>query len=620
MSSLPPLVTIEDLHAIESVPLDERDIARTTYALLASAAETWPDRPAATFIPDPADFTRSVTWTYTELRAVVDRIASVLIDMGVEREDAVTLMSPNTGMLLAATLAAEAVGIAAPISSAFDADRVAHLLRTTGSRHLIAAGPELDAGLWSLLSDVARDLGLISLLALRPDDPRGPAPELTPVAGVRTGYLEDLAAAAAATPLGERAPRPTDIAAYFHTGGTTGDPKIAAHTHLNEAVTAWSISVAGSIEEASTILAGLPMFHVNAVVVTVISPMVSGGHAVWPGPAGYRDPALYGSFWKIVEHYRPMTMSAVPTVYAVLTTVSVDADISSLEYPVVGASPLADAVRAGFKEHTGLDLCEGYGLTEATCASSATPRGQVRAGTVGRRLPYQQVKAVSFAEDGTVADLPAGETGDIVISGPAVFAGYLRTSRTGRALDTGSDVVEGWLRTGDLGSVSADGFVTLNGRSKDLIIRGGHNIDPRVIEDALLAHPEVSAAGAVGRPDKKAGEVPVAFVVLAPEAEADEASLGAWAAEHIDEPAARPKTVTVLPVLPMTAVGKPFKPGLRELAAVAAAGEDVGGLDVEVSAAHRAGRLVVTVTGSPEATSSAVERLAGHAFVVEAER
>ena len=125
----------------------------------------------------------------------------------------------------------------------------------------------------------------------------------------------------------------------------------------------------------------------------------------------------------------------------------------------------------------------------------------------------------------------------------------------------------GWLDTGDLARVDEDGFVHLAGRAKDLIIRGGHNIDPAVIENALLAHPEVTAAQAVGRPDVHAGEVPVAFVTLAPGAETTPEELGAWAAQRVPEQAAAPKSVTVLDTLPVTHVGKPFKPALRAEAA-----------------------------------------------------
>jgi fatty-acyl-CoA synthase len=157
------------------------------------------------------------------------------------------------------------------------------------------------------------------------------------------------------------------------------------------------------------------------------------------------------------------------------------------------------------------------------------------------------------------------------------------------------------LNTGDLGQVDPDGYVYLTGRAKDLIIRGGHNIDPRVIEDALLRHPAVVAAAAVGRPDRHAGEVPVAYVVLTDPDRFDEDELLAWAATAIGEPAARPKRIHRLDEIPVTAVGKQYKPALSADAAARAVTEalaDAGVLAGGVSAGHQDGRLVVTVTGA----------------------
>jgi AMP-binding enzyme len=183
----------------------------------------------------------------------------------------------------------------------------------------------------------------------------------------------------------------------------------------------------------------------------------------------------------------------------------------------VGASPLPAAVRDGFQTSTGITLVEGCGLTEATCASARTFPNVRRPGSVGQRLPYQRMRAVRVAADGTWEDVPAGETGLLVISGPTVFPGYV-TGRTedGYVLDGLGKLREGWLDTGDLARVDRDGFVYLAGRAKDLIIRGGHNIDPAIVEDALLAHPQVTAASAVGRLDVHASEVLVAYVTLAP--------------------------------------------------------------------------------------------------------
>jgi len=183
-----------------------------------------------------------------------------------------------------------------------------------------------------------------------------------------------------------------------------------------------------------------------------------------------------------------------------------------------------------------------------------------------------------------------------------VFAGYVTDPSLGGPRVSREGVVrDGWLDTGDLGRVDAGGFVYLTGRGKDLIIRGGHNIDPRVIEEALLRHPAVAAAAAVGRPDRHSGEVPVAYVVPARPGRFDEAELLAWADTAIGEPAARPKHIYSISAIPVTAVGKQFKPALAADAAVRAVTEALataGLTDARAAAAHEDGRLVLTVTGA----------------------
>jgi len=581
----------------------------STYDLLLGAATSWPDGVATQWIPDPGEHTRCLSWTYTELAGTVTRIANALTALGVRRADAVTLSGANTSMLYAATLAAQAAGIAAPVNPALSAERTAGLIRQTGSRVLVAAGPELDPQLWQRLLGVARQAGMTAVLALRPDGAHGDPPALGTAGGGGTAghgplvaYLDDLIAAQPADHLAAGGPGAEDLAAFVHTGGTTGAPKIAAQTHASQLACARGIALCSGLAPGEGMLGGLPLFHVNALIVTGIAPVFSGARVVWPGPAGYRDKALYARFWRIVEHYRIAAMSAVPTVYGALAQVPVDADISSLRLPIVGASPLPSSVREAFARHTGCRLLEGYGLTEATCASTWTRPGEERPGSVGRALPGQRVKAVRIGDDGSWADCAPGQTGVLAIGGPAVFAGYVTGHDAGGPQVSRKGVVrDGWLDTGDLGRVDADGFVYLTGRAKDLIIRGGHNIDPKVIEEALLAHPGVAAAAAVGRPDRHSGEVPVAYVVPAGPGGLDEADLLAWAATAIGEPAARPKHIYPVDAIPVTTVGKQFKPALAADAAARAVTEALAAAGLpraRATAAHEDGRLVLTVTGA----------------------
>ncbi|MFJ7057905.1 acyl-CoA synthetase [Streptomyces microflavus] len=555
------------LTTVESIALEDRGLPGSTYDVLARAAALWPDRPALTMLPSAEQWTRGETVSFEQLRDQVHRIANLFHRHGVCRTTAVGLLTPNAGLLPATLLAAQLTGCAAPVNPALAAEHAERLLDLGGARVLVAAGPELDADAWRTARTAAASLRCSALFALRPVGAPDAAPELERVEGVHVAYLH-VAAAAQQAELhpGVVPPKAGDLAAYFHTGGTTGAPKLAAHTHANEVTDAWMIAANSELDSDSVLFAGLPLFHVNALVVTLLAPLLRGQHTVWAGPLGYREPALFAVIWKIVERFRIATMSAVPTVYARLAQVPLDADITSLRFAIVGASPLPPAVRAAFEHHTGVSLCQGYGLTEATCGSARSfLHEHQRPEAAGQRMPYQQVKTVRIDGDGHWHDLPQGEPGILAISGPTVFSGYVvGHDDTGPRLDPLGSVRDGWLNTGDLARVDPDGFIHLIGRAKDLIIRGGHNIDPAVIEDVLLAHPAVTGASAVGRPDPHSGEVPVAYVTLRPDTTGtgpDE--LIDFAAQHVPERAAAPKDVIVLSALPLTVIGKPSKVPLR---------------------------------------------------------
>ena len=488
-----------DLAVIETVPIHERGLPESTYALLARAARRWPGRPVITVLPGAARWREPARRTFAELLAEVHRYANLLHQLGVRRTDAVALMSPNCAELIPATLAAQLAGIAAPLNGNLSPAHLAELLRRSSARVLITAGPELAPDTWASAQALARDGMIEAILVLTPTAAAGAPERLPTINGVPAGYLARLSASMNPAAFDGEPPRSSDLAALFHTGGTTGAPKLAAHTHANEVTDAWMLAANSLLDQESVIFAALPLFHVNALVVTVLTPLLKGQDAVWAGSLGYRDPALYGEFWKIVEHYRIAAMSAVPTVYAVLAQCPVNADISSLRYAMVGAAPLPAAVRDSFQAQTGTTLVEGYGLTEATCVSARSFPDAPRPGSVGQRLPYQRLKVIRIGEDGTWEDLPPGHTGVLAISGPTVFPGYV-TGRDehGPILDGLGKLAGGWLDTGDLARVDADGFVHLAGRAKDLINRGGHNIDPALIEEALLAHPQVTGPAPSG--------------------------------------------------------------------------------------------------------------------------
>ena len=268
---------------------------------------------------------------------------------------------------------------------------------------------------------------------------------------------------------------------------------------------------------------------------------------------------------EIVAHHRVNSFSAVPTVYASLLQVPVGSnDVRTLDHGLCGAAPMPTEVFRAFEERTGITILEGYGLTEGTCVSSLNPPGgERRVGSIGLRLPGQAMKAVVLdAKGGFVRDCEVDEVGTIVVSGPNVFLGY-RDPAQDRELWVDCGDGRRWLNTGDLGRQDAEGYFWLTGRRKELIIRGGHNIAPAAIEEPLHRHPAVAVAAAVGRPDAHAGELPVAYVQPKPGAAVTEAELIAFLGREIGERAAVPKRVHLVSGMPMTSVGKIFKPELR---------------------------------------------------------
>ena len=314
------------------------------------------------------------------------------------------------------------------------------------------------------------------------------------------------------------------MAAYFHTGGTTGAPKLAQHRHGNQVHTSWSGSLMYDLGETDVMINGFPLFHVAGTFVYGTTGLFSGARLVLPTRTGMRNPDVVANFWRIVER-QGMTMgAAVPTVLATLMKVPVDgADISSIRVMVTGGTPLPTELAAAFEAELGLPVRNTFGMTESAGLVSIAPTHGVRVPNgCGFPLPYTEVRAVPMGADGP--DLTRicgpGESGAIVIRGPHVGPGY-----TDPARNAGMFTDDGWLISGDLGLVDEEGQVFLTGRAKDVIIRGAHNIDPAMIEETVDTHPAVEMSAAIGQPDGYAGELPVVYVTLKPGQTATEADL-----------------------------------------------------------------------------------------------
>jgi fatty-acyl-CoA synthase len=362
--------------------------------------------------------------------------------------------------------------------------------------------------------------------------------------------------------------QPEDIAAYFHTGGTTGAPKLARHSHGAQVFTAWANATMQGFRSSDVTINGYPLFHVAGVLPGALCSLAVGMQVIIPTEALFRNREVVQNYWRLVEHHGCTLMSGVPTVLAALAGVPLrGADISTLRAVRTGAAPLPPELAQRFEQAFGLHINESLGMTETAGLSTVAPPAlSAPAGCVGWPLPHARVRIVALGSDdqATSQTLSTGQKGMVLYQGPNLFSGYLDAEETARSFTP-----DGWLITGDVGFIDEQGRLHLSGRAKDLIIRSGHNIDPKVIEDALGAHPAVALCAAVGAPDAYAGEVPVTFATLKPGSQVTEDELLAFTAERVDEGPAKPKSITVLSAMPVTNVGKIYKPELRTLATAA---------------------------------------------------
>ncbi|BBX84066.1 class I adenylate-forming enzyme family protein [Mycolicibacterium aubagnense] len=342
------------------------------------------------------------------------------------------------------------------------------------------------------------------------------------------------------------------LALLIYTSGTTGTPKGVMLDHANLDAMAQMGREALFIGPTDRCLLILPLFHVNGIVVSVLTPLMAGASVI------IADRFAPHAFFAVIERERPTYFSAVPTIYTMLAALpdNVIPDTSSVRFAICGAAPAPAELLSRFESRCGFPLIEGYGLSEGTCASTINPiDGPRRAGTVGKPFPGQRIRIVDASGD----DVPTGADGEVIIAGPNVMRGYL-----GRPEATAATVIDGWLHTGDIGHLDSDGYLTLAGRSKDMIIRGGENIYPREIEDVLSSDPNVLEAAVIGAPDEKWGEVVVAYVAPHPRATIDPNALQARCARSLAG-YKRPTEILVLGSIPKNPVGKIDKAPLRAL-------------------------------------------------------
>jgi fatty-acyl-CoA synthase len=544
--------SLADVERLENeAPFDARLIHRSVWRMLEGNGPAHDTRPAVSFLPNGLPEDVVPTWSHGELKSKARRFANLLHRHGVCAPDCVALVMSNRPEFYPAFLGSQAVAVPCPVSPLLAEAPLAGILTAGRCRVLVTEGPSLNPKLWArVCAAVELTTEPIIVLALG-----GPGTGMPPHA-----QAYDFESACIAEEGATLQFEPTDAleapAARFHTGGTTGSPKLAVHSQRNHLHAIWTMDV---------VLVGLPLFHVHAAIPLSLAPLVRGAHLVVLGPQGFRHPTVVQNFWQIARRFRATVFSAVPTVYAgLLNAKPPEHDAPPLRLALCGSAPLAAQTARDFEARCGLSILEGYGLTEGTCVSSLNPQaGERRVGSIGIRLPYQQMKVARVDEAGRwIADCSTGERGALLISGANVFPGYVD-----QAQDAGAFAAPGWLNTGDLGHVDAEGYFWITGRAKDLIKRSGHSVDPKGVEEVLHSHPAVALAAVVAKPDSRAGELPVAFVATRPGATTQAIDLHRHCTMHGVDPIAMPVDFHVLEALPLTAVGKLDKVRLRSMAA-----------------------------------------------------
>lgn len=482
--------------------------------------------PAKYFLFSEADGRR---YTYAEFDAAVNRTARMLTALGIKKGDVISLLMPNSAEYIIAYFACFKLGaLAGPVNSLLKSEETAYVLANSEARALLVGSEFLS----------------------RVESVRGELPDLRHVI-----VFDDEATATASFTEGQRQDvsiSKTDEAIIIYTSGTTGKPKGCLLTHGNLIANARQIAGWLGFTEQDRLLTVMPLFHMNAVSVTTMTPLYAGGSTVV-------SPRFSASrFWQIVSDYEVTSFGSVATMLSMLLstyTGGVPAGLKTdqLRFAMCGSAPVPAEVLRKFEETFNCLVIEGYGLSESTCRSTFNPPdARRRPGSCG--MPIGNEMRVVDEEDREVAD---GELGEIVLRGENILKGYYKNQEA-----TAQAFRNGWFHTNDIGYRDSDGFFYIVDRKSDMIIRGGENIYPREIDEVLYKHPAVAAAATIGVPDPLYGEEVAAFVVLKEGAQATEEDIIAFCREHLADFKC-PKSVHFVPDIPKGPTGKLLK---RELA------------------------------------------------------
>jgi long-chain acyl-CoA synthetase len=525
------------------------------FVLLEDAARHHPDRDVAICFESHL--------TYAELLTKSRQFAHALRELGVRRGDRVGLLLPNVPEYPIAIHGIWMLGASAvQLSPLMVEDEIAKGLDMTGARIMVTLDmlTPLMAGLRGrgqldhlIVTSLEQRLGIVERWLYPIERFRRGVPLRN---GKTNGWIEfdSLIASQPTHPLRTRIEPHRDAAVIQPTGGTTGSPKAVVLTHRNLMANALQLKAWDAPRHGHQIvLAVVPYFHCYGLTVVMLGSLACAYTMVMCPKFKAATVA------KLIRRHRPTMLPAVPALYVAMNQYMEKnpVDLSSIEVSFSAASGLPAQVRREFESHGAKKLIEAYGLSEASPATHVNPIvSGGRPGTVGLPLPDTLARIVDIETN--AKDLGVGETGELVVRGPQVMAGYLDDAEA-----TAAAIRDGWLFTGDIACYDADGYFRIVDRKKDLIKTSGYNVFPIEVEEVIRKHSGVSDVAVVGVPDPERGELVKAFVIAKPDSGLAVAALEQYCREHLAKHK-QPRQIELCQELPRNFLGKVLRRRLRE--------------------------------------------------------
>lgn len=574
----PRLLSAADIRAVEQTSPDTLLPGRTLYECIRASAQIAPAKAAIQHMLSADPNVEPRTLSYAQLLDGIERSANLFRGIAGAERSAVSIILPMLPEALVAAWGAATAGIANPINPYLEIRQVAAIMNAARTTVLLTTTNKYGPGAWDKLAEL-----------------RGLVPSLKRVLFVDAGdSADDFATALATQPAGlnfEPGTDPHAEAVYLPTGGTTAAPKLVRMTHRGQLLAAWIMGGLAGSSTDGVVGHAMPNFHVGGGVIISLRAILFGQTVLTLTTDGFRNPGVVKNFWDIARKFRMTSLISTPATAAAI--LALPPEITSEGHCIqsfnAGGSTIPVELLRGFHKRYGVWLRELWGMSEIHGAVSSHPgvESEPTAGSVGVHLPWHPVKAIEVsAHNRFLRECAPGERGVLIIGGPGVTPGYVDGSLDAEFFVKDMPDSLRWANTGDLGTVDETGHIWLFGRAKDVIIRGGHNIDPRMIEEVLVCHPAVQVAAAVGKPDAAKGEMPIAYVQLKEGQSATPAELIALCKDKVQERAGVPVEIHIIPAMPMTAVGKINKPTLRVDAMLRVATEvarSVAGERVQVS-------------------------------------